>query len=115
MVTFRPRNQGVRDSHWKRIEISASGEEGWHWITEKDAAEFAVEIVQRDDAAEGGLWKVCSGVRTLEQIVTTCEYVKGKRVEVEVKDAVAELMERALEVRKHGSRRSFWEYIGWFY
>ncbi|KAI1442560.1 NAD(P)-binding protein [Annulohypoxylon stygium] len=112
---FTPQNHGCWDPQRKRLEIWGTGNESWHWTTEQDAAEFAAEIVQRDDAAEGGFWRLCSGVNNLREIAAAYETARGVKVEVEVMGTVEELRERALQARREGSRRNFWSYIGWFY
>ncbi|KAI5855553.1 NAD(P)-binding protein [Durotheca rogersii] len=112
---FTPRNHGCWDPQRRRLEIWGTGDEPWQWTTEKDAAEIAAEIVQRDDAAEGGFWRVCSGVNTLREIAATYERVRETKVDVEVMGDVAELREQAMRARRNGSRRNFWPYIGWFY
>lgn len=108
-------NHGVWDPEEKKFKIYGTGNELWHYTTEKDAAEFAVEIIQRDDAAQGGFWNVCSGVSTLKQMATIYEEVRGVKADVEILGTVTEMREKALEARKRGSKRAFWEYIGWFY
>ncbi|KAH8703335.1 hypothetical protein BGW36DRAFT_413932 [Talaromyces proteolyticus] len=112
---FSPKNNGCWDPEAKRLEIWGTGDEPWHWTTEKDAAEFAVHIVERNDAADGGFWRVCSGVNTLREIAVTYEKVKKCKVDVEVMGTVSDLRKNALEARRQGSRKNFWSYIGWFY
>ncbi|KAI0157153.1 hypothetical protein GGR52DRAFT_565500 [Hypoxylon sp. FL1284] len=112
---FSPKNHGCWDSEQKRLEIWGSGDEPWHWSTEHDAAEFTVEIVLREDAAQGGFWRVCSGVSTLREIFATYEKVRDRKIDVEVMGTVDGLRERAMQARREGSRRNFWSYIGWFY
>ncbi|KAI1385139.1 uncharacterized protein F4822DRAFT_335332 [Hypoxylon trugodes] len=112
---FSPRNSGLWDPERKRLEIWGTGDEPWHWTTERDAAEFAAELIQRDDAAEGGYWRLCSGVNTLKEIAATYGEVKGVDVDAEVMGNAKDLRERALQARREGSRRNFWLYIGWFY
>ncbi|KAI1371577.1 hypothetical protein F4677DRAFT_304210 [Hypoxylon crocopeplum] len=112
---FSPKNHGCWDPQRKRLEIWGTGNELWHWTTERDAAEFAAEIVQRDDAAKGGFWRLCSGVNTLKEIAATYEEVRGRKVAIEVMGTVDELRERAMQARREGNRRYFWSYIGWFY
>lgn len=63
MCSLRRRGTGT-----KRLGIWGTGDEPWHWTSEKNAAGFAVGIVQRDDAAEGGVWRLYSGVDTLKGI-----------------------------------------------
>lgn len=112
---FSPANHGVWDPAAKTMEIWGTGDEKWQWTTERDAAEFAAEILQRDDAVDGGFWRVCSGSHTLREMASTYAKVKSTQVEVLMKGSVDELRARALEARAQGSPRSFWFYIGWFY
>lgn len=112
---FSPKNHGVWDPESKTMEIFGTGEEPWHWTTEKDAAEFAAEIIQRDDAPQGGFWSLCSGVNTLPELAGAYERVKGSKVDVQYKGTVSDLRQKALEARNQGSEQSYWSYIGWFY
>ncbi|KAH8547649.1 hypothetical protein BGW37DRAFT_514952 [Umbelopsis sp. PMI_123] len=95
---FSPKNYG----------IFGAGEEPWHWTTEKDAPEFAAEIIQRDDAPQGSFWTLCSGVNTLPEIAGAYECVKGSKVNVQYKGTVSDLIERALEATKQGSEKNYW-------
>jgi nucleoside-diphosphate-sugar epimerase len=112
---FSPRNNGVWDPEEKSMEVWGSGEETWHWTTERDAAEFAAEIVSKEGAEGGGFWSLCSGENTLEQIANVYERVKGRKVRVHKRGSVEALAERALRTRSERDRRRFYEYIGWFY
>lgn len=112
---FAPKNHGCWDPETKKMEIWGTGDEPWHWTTEKDAAEFTVEIVQRDDAVDGGFWRVCSGENTLKEMSVIYEKVKERKVDVTYMGTVSDLRNNALEARRRGSRKNFWSYIGWFY
>lgn len=112
---FSPANHGVWNPDSKMMEIYGTGKEIWHWTTEKDAAEFAAAIIQRDDAVQGGFWSVCSGANTLPDIASAYERVKGRKVDVQYKGSVDDLRRNALEARKQGSEKNPWGYIGWFY
>lgn len=112
---FSPKNHGVWDPESKTMEIFGTGQELWHWTTEKDAAEFAAEIIQRDDASQGGFWTLCSGVNTLPEIARAYERVKGSEVHIQYKGSVSDLRRNALEARKQGCPKKYWDYIGWFY
>ena len=112
---FSPANNGVWDPERKTMDIWGTGEEIWHWTTERDAAEFTAAVIERDDAAEGGFWTLCSGSGTLEQIAKTYGKVRNREVIVQKKGNLEELRERALEAREKGKRNMFWPYIGWFY
>ena len=112
---FSPKNNGVWDPDAKSMEVWGTGKETWHWTTERDAADFAADIISKDGAAEGGFWSVCSGEHTLEEVARVYEKVKGRKVCVNKRGSVEELRERALQARQNGSRQRYWEYIGWFY
>ena len=112
---FSPANNGVWDPNRKLMEIWGTGDEIYHWTTERDVAEFTAAIIERDDASKGGFWTACSGSNTLKELATTYGQVRGCEVHIEKKGTVDELREKALEARSQGSRRHFWPYIGWFY
>jgi nucleoside-diphosphate-sugar epimerase len=112
---FSPRNHGVWDPVAKSMDIWGSGDELWHWTTEKDAAEFAADIISRDDAPQGGFWSVCSGSGSLKDVAATYEKVRGTKVQMNHRGTVEELRTRALAARSKGSVRNFWPYIGYFY
>ncbi|KAJ4141966.1 hypothetical protein NW754_014755 [Fusarium falciforme] len=112
---FSPAHNGVWDLESKKMEIWGTGEEIWHWTTERDAAEFTTAIIERDDAPQGGDWTVCSGSSTLKELATIYGKVRNCKVDIRMKGTVDELRERALEARRQGSRRNYWPYIGWFY
>ncbi|KAI0101505.1 NAD(P)-binding protein [Nemania sp. FL0031] len=114
-VSFAPSNHGVWDPEAKRAEIWGDPARKWQWTSEADAAEFSVAIAEREDAAEGGFWTVCSGYDTLEDIARVYGQVRGTPVEVKRVGSVEELREKALvgRARSHPSR--MWDYIGYFY
>lgn len=112
---FSPKNNGVWDPEAKSFEVWGTGRETWHWTTERDAADFAADIVGKNETAKDGFWSVCAGKHTLEGIAEVYEAMKGRKAQINKRGAVDELRERALRVWKDGSRQRFWEYIGWFY
>lgn len=112
---FSPRNHGVWDPVQKSLDFWGTGHEVWHWTTERDAARFAVAILEREDVAQGGLWTVYSGANSLTEIAAAFESVTGTKVGMKSEGTVSELRKVALEARKNGSRMMFWEYIGYFY
>lgn len=112
---FSPKNHGVWDPTSKTMQIYGTGKEPWHWTTERDAAEFTAELVQRDDADQGGFWTVCSGVNTLPEMATAYERVKGFKVDIQYKGTLDDLRATALKAREQGSVKNYWDYIGWFY
>ncbi|KAF4471090.1 NAD(P)-binding [Fusarium albosuccineum] len=114
-VSFSPTNNGCWDHERKIMEVWGTGDEIWHWTSEHDAAKFTAAIIERDEAAEGGFWSVCSGANTLKEIAMTYGKVRDCEVDIQKKGDVNALRERALEGRRQGSRKNFWTYIGWFY
>jgi nucleoside-diphosphate-sugar epimerase len=112
---FSPKNNGVWDPEKKSFEVWGTGNETWHWTTERDAADFAAAIVGRDDTPEGGFWSVCSGEHTLIELAKIYERVKGRKVIINQRGSTEELRARALDARSKASRKNFYEYIGWFY
>ena len=87
----------------------------WHWTTERDCAEFAAAIIERDGAENGGYWTVASGVHSLKEIVAIYQKVRGTKVGWNAKGSIEELRKEALEAQKKGNRQMYWEYIGWLY
>ncbi|KAH6682302.1 NAD(P)-binding protein [Plectosphaerella plurivora] len=114
-VSFSTQAHGIWDPQAKGMEIWGTGDEVWHWTTEKDAAEFAADIIGREDAEKGGFWEVCSGAGTSWEIAAEYESVRGRKVNVQVKGTIGELRANALEARSQGSVQNMWGYIGWFY
>ncbi|RWA03182.1 hypothetical protein EKO27_g11924, partial [Xylaria grammica] len=76
---------------------------------------FAVAIAEREDAADGGFWTVCSGYDSLEDIARIYGRVRGTPVEVERVGSVEELREKALAGRARSHPTRMWDYIGYFY
>ncbi|KAI1151669.1 NAD(P)-binding protein [Nemania diffusa] len=114
-VSFAPENHGVWDAEGRRVEVWGDPACRWQWTSEADAAEFAAAIVEREDAAEGGFWTVCSGYDTLEDIARVYGQVRGTTVEVERVGSVEELREKALAGRARSHPTTMWDYIGYFY
>ncbi|KAJ4258821.1 hypothetical protein NW762_007908 [Fusarium torreyae] len=105
----------VWDSDKKTMNIWGSGHTTWFWTTEKDAAEFTAEIVQRDDASQGGFWNVCSGAHSLRQIAQVYERERGVKVTLNPQGSIGELESKALTARKNGDKRKYYLYTGLFY
>ncbi|RSL38349.1 hypothetical protein CEP53_014944 [Fusarium sp. AF-6] len=51
---FSPAYNGPWDPENKTVDIWGTGDETWDLTTEKDAAEFSAEVIQRDDARYTG-------------------------------------------------------------
>lgn len=110
-------HHGVWDPDARAFDVWGDRDFRWHWTSEADAAEFAVAIAERPDAADGGFWTVCSGVHSLKEMAEAYGRVRGAAPAVlRQRGSVEELRERALEARRRcGDPSRFWEYIGWFY
>ncbi|KAB2571129.1 hypothetical protein BFW01_g7409 [Lasiodiplodia theobromae] len=108
-------DSNIWDSDHGRIKIWGTGHQPFYWTTERDAAEFTAEIVQRDDAEQGGFWNVCSGAHSLREIAGLYEQERQKKVTIQVMGTVGELRERSLKERAQGDKRHFETYIGWSY
>ncbi|KAI0411117.1 NAD(P)-binding protein [Xylaria grammica] len=114
-VSFAPAHHGVWDPAARRVEVWGDAGRRWQWTSEADAAEFAVAIAEREDAADGGFWTVCSGYDSLEDIARVYGRVRGAPVEVERVGSVEELREKALAGRARSHPTRMWDYIGYFY
>lgn len=114
-VDFGSRHGGCWDVGSGTMSVWGTGREPWHWTTERDAAEFAAAIIEREDASQGGFWSVCSGVNSVREIADVYARVRGCEVKIDERGSVDDLRRVALEARSKGTVRGFWEYIGWFY
>lgn len=112
---FGPDQPNLWNPVEKRMKIWGTGHTVWYWTTERDAAEFTAEIVQRDDAVQGGFWNVCSGAHSLLEIAQTYEQSQGKTVALDKMGTVEDLRAKALSAREQGDKKHFERYIGWFY
>lgn len=105
----------VWDADTKTFNIWGSGFTTWFWTTEKDAAEFTAEIVQRDDAAQGGFWNVCSDAQSLREIARVYERERDTEVTLSVQGSIDDLETQALTARKNEDKRNFYLYTELFY
>lgn len=112
---FGPDQPNLWDPKEKRMKIWGTGHAVWYWTTEQDAAEFTAEILQRDDAVEGGFWNVCSGANSLIEIAQIYEQSQGRKVTLDIMGSVEDLCAKALSAREQGYKSHFERYIGWFY
>ncbi|KAI9155554.1 NAD(P)-binding protein [Paramyrothecium foliicola] len=103
------------DSETKTMSIWGSGHTTWFWTSERNAAEFTAEIVQRDDAAQGGFWNVCSGAHTLREIAQIYQRERGVKVTIKILGSVDDLEAKALAARRNGDKRNYHLYTGLFY
>ncbi|RSM12572.1 hypothetical protein CEP52_002356 [Fusarium oligoseptatum] len=65
---FSPAYNGPWDPENKTVDIWGTGDETWDLTTEKDAADFSAEVIQRDDAPEGGFWELHSGAYSPKEL-----------------------------------------------
>ncbi|RSL43059.1 hypothetical protein CEP54_015241 [Fusarium duplospermum] len=93
----------IWDAETKTMNIWGTGHTTWFWTTETDTAEFTAEVIQRDDAAKGGFWNVCSGAHSLRQVAEIYER------------SIGELEDKALDARSKGDKRKYYLYTGLFY
>ncbi|KAI1198667.1 NAD(P)-binding protein [Nemania serpens] len=114
-VSFSPENHGVWDPEGRRVEVWGDLGCRWQWTSEADAAEFAVAVAERDDAADGGYWTVCSGYDAPEDMARIYGQVRGVEVKVDRVGTVEELREKALAGRARSHPTRMWDYIGYFY
>ncbi|KAF7522263.1 hypothetical protein PCG10_007564 [Penicillium crustosum] len=112
---FGPDQPNLWDPKEKRMKIWGTGHAVWYWTTEQDAAEFTAEILQRDDAVDGGFWNVCSGANSLIEIAEIYEQSQGRKVTLDIMGSVEDLRAKALSAREQGDKSHFERYIGWFY
>ncbi|KAL2675739.1 hypothetical protein Neosp_011930 [[Neocosmospora] mangrovei] len=80
-----------------------------------DTAEFTAEVIQRDDAAQGGFWNVCSGAHSLRQVAEIYERERGVKVNLNIQGSIGELEAKAQDARSKGDKRKYYLYTGLFY
>ncbi|EEU48313.1 uncharacterized protein NECHADRAFT_75757 [Fusarium vanettenii 77-13-4] len=105
----------IWDAETKTMNIWGTGHTTWFWTTETDTAEFTAEVIQRDDAAQGGFWNVCSGAHSLRQIAEIYERERGVKVTLNIQGSIGELEAKALDARSKGDKRKYYLYTGLFY
>lgn len=99
----------------KSFSIWGTGHTIWYLTTEQDAAEFTAEVIQRDDAAQGGFWNVCSGAHSLRQVAQVYEQERGVKVTLDFRGSIDDLRAYALSARSNGDKRNYHLYTGLFY
>ncbi|KAI0198095.1 NAD(P)-binding protein [Astrocystis sublimbata] len=114
-IEFSPANHGIWDRGAKRVEIWGDPQRKWQWTSEADSAEFAVAVTEREGAADGGFWTVCSGYDSLVEMADVYGRARGLEMKVEKMGEVEELREIALAGRAKGHPTTMWDYLGYFY
>lgn len=88
---FYPQYGGCWDPEKKTMDAWGTGEETWHWTTVRDAADFAADIVARDEVPKGGFWSVCSGENTPQEMAQVYEKVRGHPVAINMRGSVEKI------------------------
>ncbi|OAL56099.1 NAD(P)-binding protein [Pyrenochaeta sp. DS3sAY3a] len=112
---FSPAYTGPWDPEKHTIDIWGTGDEKWDLTTERDAAEFSVEIIQRDDAPNGGFWEVHSGAYSPRELSKIYREVRGIDVAYNHRGTLDDLRELSYSLRKQKPYNDYYSFIGLFY
>ncbi|KAJ4989195.1 hypothetical protein SVAN01_05274 [Stagonosporopsis vannaccii] len=112
---FSPAYNGPWDSEKRTVDIWGTGHEKWDLTTEKDAAEFSVEVIQRDDAPEGGFWELHSGAYSPRELARIYKEVRGVDMACNYRGTLDDLRELAYSLRDQKPYSDYYSFIGLFY
>ncbi|KAJ4248528.1 hypothetical protein NW757_008176 [Fusarium falciforme] len=112
---FSPAYNGPWDPENKTVDIWGTGDETWDLTTEKDAAEFSAEVIQRDDAPEGGFWELHSGAYSPKELARIYKEVRGVEIAQKYRGTLDDLRELAYSMRSQKAYNDYYSFIGLFY
>ncbi|KAF4415633.1 NAD(P)-binding [Fusarium acutatum] len=112
---FSPAYNGPWDPERKTVDIWGTGDETWNLTTERDAAEFSAEVIQRDDASEGGFWELHSGAYSPRELARIYREVRGMEVTLKPRGTLEDLKNLAYSMRDSKPYNDYYSYIGLFY
>ncbi|RSL47616.1 hypothetical protein CEP54_013323 [Fusarium duplospermum] len=112
---FSPEYNGPWDPENKTVDIWGTGDETWDLTTEKDAAEFSAEVIQRDDAPEGGFWELHSGAYSPKELAGVYKEVRGIEIVQKYRGTLDDLRELAYSMRNQKAYNDYYRFIGLFY
>lgn len=112
---FSPAYNGPWDPEKKTLDIWGTGDETWNLTTEKDAAEFSAEVIQRDDAPEGGFWELLSGEYSPRELAKIYKAARGVEVKFNHRGSLDDLKDLAHTLRNQKPYNDYYSFIGLFY
>ncbi|KAH6972069.1 hypothetical protein BKA56DRAFT_493971 [Ilyonectria sp. MPI-CAGE-AT-0026] len=112
---FSPAHNGPWDPEKKTVDIWGTGDETWNLTTEKDAAEFSAEVIQRDDAPEGGFWELHSGAYSPRDLARIYKEVRGVEVGLNPRGTLGDLKDLAYTLRSQKPYNDYYSFVGLFY
>jgi nucleoside-diphosphate-sugar epimerase len=112
---FSPAHNGPWDSEKHTIDIWGTGDEKWDLTTERDAAEFSVEVIQRDDAPNGGFWELHSGAYSPRELASIYKNVRGIEIAYNYRVALDDLRAFAHSLKDQEPYNDYYSFIGLFY
>ncbi|KAH8878790.1 hypothetical protein GQ53DRAFT_857494, partial [Thozetella sp. PMI_491] len=112
---FSPANNGPWDPDNRTVDIWGTGDETWDLTTEKDAAEFSAEVIQRDDAPAGGFWELRSGAYSPRELARIYKEVRGIDISLKYRGTLDDLRELAYSRRKQNPYNDYYSFICLFY
>ncbi len=107
---FTPAVGGVWDpsTEPRELHIWGSGDEKWFFTTEEDGGKWAVELVTSDNAEQGGAVSLCSFECSLNELRSSYERVKGKKVKVIERGTVEDLGRTVEDKKANASHWAEW-------
>ncbi|KAI8712728.1 NmrA domain-containing protein [Fusarium sp. LHS14.1] len=111
---FSPAYNGPWDPENKTVDIWGTGDEAWDLTTEKDAAEFSAEVIQRDDAPEGGFWELHSGAYSPKELARIYKEVRGIEIAEKYRGTLDDLKKLAYSMRNQKPYNDYYSFIGLF-
>lgn len=112
---FSPAYNGPWDPEEHTVDIWGTGDEKWDLTTEHDAAEFSVEVIQRDDAPDGGFWQLHSGAYSPRELARIYKEVRGIEVGFNYRGSLEDLRALAFSMRDQKPYHDYYSFIGLFY
>lgn len=112
---FSPAYNGPWDPEKHTVDVWGTGDEKWDLTTERDAAEFSAEVIQRDDAPDGGFWELHSGAYSPRELAKIYQEVRGINIAYNYRGTLEDLRELAYSLRSQKPYNDYYSFIGLFY
>jgi hypothetical protein len=97
------------------MDIYATGNEPWFFITEEDAGKFGIELITSSDAENGGFISFCSFKLSLREVADIYSALRGVKVKIVERGTVEELEKKAVEAKEALGRSNFFGWLRlWF-
>ncbi|KAF4466377.1 NAD(P)-binding [Fusarium albosuccineum] len=100
-----------------RVEVLTwgTGDEELTITPMRDSAAYTIEILERDDAEDGGDWMVYSWRTSLREAAQVFTKVTGRPKEIVIEGSLDDLAALEAKERAKGSKLNYWTYLGLSY